>query len=140
MQMEALEGVRVLQSVADVVRRKDFICCGGGKANRSTGRRTGRRTVERLRLSDRTTHLCHARVRSGSLNSFLLHAKMEQHWRVFLEGTVVLLERCRYLRLRVTAKEFNDAQKYGPQAELFFSSFCNTACEAKWARSSQQDM
>ena len=33
---------------------------------------------------------------------------------------VALPERCRYLRLRVAAKEFNDSKKYGPNADLFF--------------------
>ena len=54
----------------------------GGKAKRSTGRRT----VERLRLSDRTAHLCQFRVRNSSLNKFLLHPKREQLWRAFLGG------------------------------------------------------
>ena len=34
---------------------------------------------------------------------------------------MALPERCRYLGVRVTAKEVNNAQMYGPQAVLFFS-------------------
>ena len=56
---------------------------------------TGRRTVERLRLSDRTAHLCHARVRNSSSSYSLSHPKMEQHGGAFLGASVALPEHCR---------------------------------------------
>ena len=54
----------------------------GGKVNKSPGRRT----VERVRLSDRTAQVCRARYRNSSSSCFLLHPKMEQHGGPFWEA------------------------------------------------------
>ena len=79
----------------------------------------GRLTVECHSLSDRSAHLCRARVQNTSLGSF--HPKDDTQsggpvWEALWPCTCTL----DILQILVTAKEFHDAKKYGSRAELFF--------------------
>ena len=86
-------------------------------------RSTGRRTVERLRLNNRTAHLCHARVKQ-QLELFSFTPKDGATWRgLFWKPLWPSLNTVDVLRIRGAAKEFNDAKKHGPHADLFF---CHT--------------